>query len=186
MKDNNNENENDKTKLKIPNFFNTIDTQWDDLDQYINDTTNALIKSGRISDAVVFNGALNKVGHLPVVYFLNQKSNQPDKLFLEVISVGPNHVVVQKDIDLEDFVNNEAWSETGAAGLNLSDLFKGDNLDELITSELQEEIIQQVVVQVMLTTYYELFGFRDELVEMLAKTDFYEYYDIDDDERTDK
>lgn len=182
---NNNENENE-TKLKIPNFFSTIADQWDDLDKYIDDTSKALIKAGRISDAVVFNSVLNKVGHLPVVYFLNQKSNQPDKLFLEVISVGPNHVVVQKDIDLEDFVNNEAWAETGAESLNLAELFKGDNLDELITSELQEEILQQIVVQVMLTTYYELYGFRDELVEMLAKTDFHDYYDIDDDERTDK
>lgn len=178
----NNENENDKTKLKIPNFFNTIDTQWDDLSQHIDDTTKALIKQGRISDAVIFNSVLNKVGHLPVVYFLNQKSSQPDKLFLEVISVGPNHLVVQKDIDLQDFVNHEAWAETDAANLNLDDLFKGDNLNELITSELQEEIIQQVVVQIMLTTYYELYGFRDELVEMLAKTDFHDYYDIDENE----
>lgn len=185
MKNNNNENENE-TKLKIPNFFSTVADQWDDLDKYIDDTTKSLIKAGHVSDAVVFNSALNKVGHLPVVYFLNQKSNQPNKLFLEVISVGPNHVIVQKDIDLQEFVNNEAWAETGAAGLNLADLFKGDNLDELITSEFQEEIIQQIVVQVMLTTYYELFGFRDELVEMLAKTDFHDYYDIDDDERTDK
>lgn len=183
---NNNENENDKTKLKIPNFFSTIADQWDDLSKYVEDTSKTLIKQGRSADAVTFNSALNNVGHLPVLYFLNQKSSQPDKLFLEVISVGPNHLVVQKDIDLQDFVNHEAWAETGAESLNLSDLFKGDNLDELINSELQEEIIQQIVVQVMLTTYYELYGFRDELVEMLAKTDFHDYYDLEDNEEANR